>query len=116
MQYYETIHTEDIGGFRIMCSVKHDDTDPRDLFDDPIEDINEICRKIDDGTYVWFIARVEAFKHGILLGTSYIRGNLYDNIKDFIKDGVYEDMMDEAIDEAKNNLEMLCTTRNEVTA
>ena len=116
MQYYETIHTEDVNGFHIMCSVTHEDTHPRDLFDDTIDDINEICRKIDNGTYVWFIARVEAFKHGILLGTSYLGGNLYDDAKEFIRDGCYEDMMQEAIQEAKKNLEMLYTTREEVTA
>ena len=115
MQHYETIHTEDVNGFHIMCSVTHEDTHPRDLFDDSIDDINEICRKIDNGTYVWFIARVEAFKEGILLGTSYVGGNLYDDVKDFIKDGMYEDMMHEAINEAKRNLEMLYTTRDEVT-
>jgi hypothetical protein len=116
MRHYETIHTEDINGFHIMCSVTHEDIHPRDCFDDSIDDINEICRKIDNGTYVWFVARVEAFKGGILLGTSYVGGNLYENVKDFIKDGMYEDMMHEAINEAKKNLEMLYTTRDEVTA
>ena len=116
MQYYETIHTEDVNGFHIMCSVTHEDTHPRDLFDDTIDDIDEMCRKIDNGSIVWFVARVEAFKHGILLGTSYLGGNLYDNVKDFINDGSYEDMMQEAIQEAKKNLDMLYTTREEVTA
>jgi hypothetical protein len=116
MQYYETIHTEDVNGFHIMCSITHEDTHPNDLFDDSIDDISEICRKIDNGTCTWFIARVEAFKGGILLGTSYLGGNLYDDPKDFVKDCNYEDMMQEAISEAKKNLEMLYTTRDEVTA
>lgn len=116
MRYFETIHTEDVNGFHIMCSVTHEDIHPRDCFDDTIDDINEICRKIDNGSCVWFVARVEAFKHGILLGTSCLGGNLYDNVKDFINDVSYEDMMHEAITEAKKNLEMLYTTRDEVTA
>ena len=115
MQYYETIHTEDVNGFHIMCSITHEDTHPNDLYDDSCHDINEICRKIDNGTYTWFIARVEAFKSGILLGTSYLGGNLYEDVKEFINDGMYEDMMHEALTEAKKNLEMLYTTRDEVT-
>jgi hypothetical protein len=94
-----------------MCSVTHEDLHPSDLFDDTVDDINEICRKIDNGTYTWFIARVEAYKHGILLGTSYIGGNLYEDVKEFISDGYYEDMMHEAMNEAKKNLEMFYNTQ-----
>ena len=111
MRHYETIHTEDVNGFHIMCSVTHEDLHPSDLFDDTVDDINEICRKIDNGTYTWFIARVEAYKHGILLGTSYIGGNLYEDVKEFISDGYYEDMMHEAMNEAKKNLEMFYNTQ-----
>jgi hypothetical protein len=114
MTHYETIHTEDLNGFHIMCSITHEDTHPNELYDASAYDINEICRKIDNGTYTWFIARVEAFKGGILLGTSYLGGNLYDDPKDFVKDCNYEDMMNEALTEAKKNLDMLYTTRDEV--
>ena len=115
MTHYETIHTEDVNGFHIVFSAAYEDMHPRDCFDDTVDEIDEICRKIDNGTYVWFIARVEAYKHGIMLGTSYLGGNLYDSFKDFINDEYYEDLMCQAIDEAKGNLEMLYTTRDEVT-
>jgi hypothetical protein len=105
---YETIYTEDTQGFHIMFSVAHEDSHPRDMFDDSVTDIEELCRKIDNGVYSWFVARVEAYKHGILLGTDYLGGCLYDSPMQFVKeDSYYSDMVDNAISEAKKNLEKL---------
>ena len=110
MKHYETIKTEDTQGFHVVCSVAYEDTHPRDLFDDSCHDVDEICRKIDDGTYVWFMVRVEAYKNGILLGTDYLGGCLYDNYQDFLNDGYYEDMVQQAIAEANANLDKLFAT------
>ena len=107
MRYFETIKTEDTQGFHIVCSVGHEDTHPRDSFDDSCHDIDDICRKIDSGEYVWFMARVEAYKEGILLGTDYLGGCLYNSYKEFTEDAYYEDMVNTAIADAKANLEKL---------
>ena len=110
MKYYETIKTEETQGFHIVCSVAYEDTHPRDLFDDSCHDIEEIVRKIDNGSYVWFMVRVEAFKNGILLGTDYLGGCLYESYQDFLDNAYYEDMVHQAIQEARANLDKLLET------
>jgi hypothetical protein len=109
MQYYETVNKETRDGFEIVFSVTHEDTHPRDLFDDSIDDINELCKKIDNGEYAWFIARVQAFKNGVLLGEEHLGGCLYDTCKDFIKEsgGYYDDMVFNVIKEAKQKITLL---------
>ena len=109
MQHFDIIDTREIDGFTIVLSVTPEDLHPRDLFDDSVDDIDEICRKIDNGTYDWFVARVQAFKNGIELGTDYLGGNLYDSCRDFIEQsgGYYEEMVQSAIAEAKKNIESL---------
>lgn len=109
MKHYQTIKTEDTQGFHIVCSVAYEDTHPSDLFDDSCHDINDICQKIDDGFYQWFIVRVEAYKNGILLGSDYLGGCLYESYEDFLEDGYYGDMVDQAITEAKTNINKLVT-------
>ena len=110
MKHYETIKTEETQGFHIVCSVAYEDSHPRDYFDDTEYQIEDICQKIDSGALVWFVARVEAFKNGILLGTDYLGACLYDNYQDFLNDGYYEDMVSQAITEANANLKKLFET------
>lgn len=109
MKHYETIKTEDTQGFHIVCSIAYEDEHPRDFYDTS-EDINEICRKIDNGTYQWFQARVEAYKNGILLGVDYLGCCLYASYQEFLNDAYYEDMVSSAITEAQENLQKLLET------
>lgn len=109
MKHYQTIKTEDTQGFHIVCSVAYEDTHPSDLFDGSCHDIGDICQKIDDGFYQWFMVRVEAYKNGILLGSVYLGGCLYESYEDFLEDGYYGDMVDQAVTEAKTNIDKLVT-------
>lgn len=105
---YETIKTEDIRGFHIVFSAAPEDTHPRNSFDDSCHEIEDICRKIDNGTYVWFVARVQAYRHGVLLASDYLGGCLYDSFEDFMQEGgYYEDMVNTVISEAKQTLAAL---------
>lgn len=112
-KHYETLYTRETRGFHVVFSISYEETHPRDLFDDSVDDINEICEKIDNGFYTWFVARVEAYKNGILLASDYFGGNLYENPKDFINDGYFEDMVDNVVFEAQKTLDKLF---EEVTA
>lgn len=117
MRHYETIHTEDTQGFHIVVSVTDEDFHPRDCFDYEEDEMQELCRKIDVGLYAWFAVRVEAYKGGILLGSDYLGGCLYDSPKQFIEmNDYYSDMVDNAIQEAKNALERLYAAREPLTA
>jgi hypothetical protein len=112
MQHYDTIDKQTVNGFDIVCSTTYEDTHPRDLFDDTVDDIGEMCRKIDLGLLDWFVVRVQAYKEGVLLGEAYLGGNLYDNRQDFVTEsgGYYQDLMGEAINEAKSKLDRLLAT------
>jgi hypothetical protein len=108
MKHYELIHSEEYKGFDINFYVTYEDIHPRDLFDGAVEDIKEICQKIDDGHYVWFIAKVTASKHGIELADDYLGGNLYENEKQFVtEDGYYADMRESVVKQAEENIQLL---------
>jgi len=107
MTYWETIHTTEKEGFNLELSITHEELHPRDCFDDSIEDISEICRKIDSGALYWFTARMRAFKHDIELGSDYLGACLYDNLREFIDDAYCEDLADNALKEARKNLKIL---------
>jgi hypothetical protein len=104
MNYYEEIHSEETRGFLVTTSIRPEDIHPRDLFDYSQEEIEDLCEKIDRDYYSWFCVRVEVRKRGVILGTDYLGGCLYENPKDFIQDAYYEDMVNNAIEDAKNNL------------
>ena len=108
MTYWETIDEREHNGFLIVTSITHEDTHSRDLFDETPEQLAEMCRQIDNGLLSWFVARVQAFKHGVLLGTDYLGGNLYENPEDFLKESdYYSDMVDTVTTEATNTIELL---------
>lgn len=112
---WEKLHEEQDQGFDIVLSIAPEDIDPADLFDtsidtdtgEPVYDIDEIYRKINNGTYSWFVARVKAYKHGIELGCEYLGGNLYADPNEFIADGCFADLKWQALEEAKNAIQLL---------
>lgn len=107
MQHWETIKTASVDGFDIVLSFAPEDTHPRDCFDDSIDDIQQLCKDIDSGRLIWFVARVEAHKNGICLASDYLGGCLYSDAADFIAGGYYDDMVQTAISDARNAIEQL---------
>ncbi len=106
MSHFETVHTEDFAGFRIELSMAPEDMRPDWDFESP-EDEAETLRKIDNGSLLWFVAKVTASRKGIVLGTDYLGGCCYELVKDFLQDGYYVDMIDTAVAEARKTLEEL---------
>jgi hypothetical protein len=107
-RHYDTLLETQSEGFDIIVDKTWEDLSPRDLFDcETEEEIDEICRKIDNGTLDWFMLRVRAFYDGVELGTDYVGGFLYDNPMDVLKDGVVDDMIYTAVKEAKGNAQSL---------
>ncbi|CAB5238867.1 hypothetical protein UFOVP230_56 [uncultured Caudovirales phage] len=99
--YYETIHEAKINGFDVIASIAPEtDFSPSDLFDESVDDIDEINKKINDGIYQWFLLRVQVMKSGKELGACTIGGLLYEDPMEVMIDGVYADCMAEALSEA----------------
>lgn len=106
MSHYTTHYEETIEGFDIVFSAAYEDTHPRDQF--MPEDVQQICEDIDNGKYEWFVARVQAFKNGIELGTDYLGGCLYESPMQFVKDNdYYSEMVQSVINEAKAHIQAL---------
>jgi len=99
--YYDELARYERDGFTVIVDKTYEDMHPRDSFDDSCHDIDEICRKIDNGTYDWFMLRVRVMVEGLELGSSYLGGCLYSDARDILTDGVAEDCIWEALNEAK---------------
>ena len=106
-RYWDKLKEFEADGFEIIVDKSWEDIHPRDLFDDSCHDIDEICRKIDNGTYDWFILRVRALIDGHELGSALCGGFLYEDVNDVFKDGIVADMVDEAVEEAKREAVVL---------
>jgi hypothetical protein len=104
--YWETAHTETAAGFEIVLSVTPEDMPPD--WDETEEELAETLRKIDNGTLAYFVARVEARKEGLTLGTTYLGGCCYDSVSQFVaSSGYYGDMVEEAVEEARKTIAKL---------
>ena len=97
MRHYDTIAEQQRGPFKIIVDKTWEDIHPSDCFDDSCHDIQDICRKIDDGTYDWFMLRTRVFYEGVELAAEYLGGCLYDDANDVMTDGVAEDQIYQAL-------------------
>lgn len=101
MRHYDTIAEQQRGPFKIIVDKTWEDLHPRDLFDDSCHDIEELCRKIDDGTYDWFMLRTRVYFEGVELAEEYLGGCLYDDANEVMNDGVAEDQIYQALQHAR---------------
>jgi hypothetical protein len=104
MQYYEELATYERDGFDIIVDKTYEDMHPRDSFDDSCHNIDEICRKIDDGTYEWFMLRVRVLVEGLELSREHVGACLYYDAREVLTDGTAEDIIDSAMTDAKKQV------------
>jgi hypothetical protein len=98
--YWTTSHIDTVDGFEIVLSVTPEDMPPD--WDETEEERAETLRKLNDGVWDYFVARVEARREGITLGSAYLGGCCYESVRQFVEEGdYYGAMIDEAIDEAR---------------
>ena len=103
-RYYDTLAEFERDGFTIIVDKTYEDMHASHCFDDSVHDIDEICRKIDNGTYDWFMLRVRVMVEGLELGSAYLGGCLYEDPKEVLTDGTAEDFIAEAMVEAKSKV------------
>ena len=100
--YYNELATFERDGFTIIVDTTHEDIHPRDCFE--TDDVAEICRKIDDGTYEWFMLRVRVLVEGLELSSEYLGGCLYEDAREVLTDGTAEDQIHSALTAAKKQV------------
>ena len=98
MRDYTEIAVIERNGFDIIVDRTWEDIDPRGQFEEC--DVDDICAKINDGTYEWFMLRVRVLLDGHVFATEYLGGCLYEDPKDVMTDGVADDMIFSALVEA----------------
>jgi hypothetical protein len=101
-RYYDTIAEFERDGFTVIVDKTYEDFNPRDHFED--DNMDEIIRKIDNGTYEWFMLRVRVLVEGLELGSAYLGGCLYEDPREVLTDGIAEDFIAEAMKEAKSQV------------
>ena len=91
--------------FEIVLKFEEEDQPLEDTFDDSIHDIKELYRKIDNGTYVYFCAHMEAWYNDMHLSDDYLCGCLYKSYDDFIESNDYfSDMKNIVLEEGYKKL------------
>jgi len=104
MQHYDHLATYEREGFDIIVDKTYEDMHPRDTFDDSCHNIDEICEKIDNGTYEWFMLRVRVLVEGLELSREHVGGCLYYDFREVLTDGTAEDLIDSAMTDAKKQV------------
>ena len=103
MTYWEIVFQEEKDGFIITLEITPE-TDKPDWDFESEQERKDLIEKINNGNILWFVAKVTAMKHGILLADDYLGGCCYDSIKDFINDAYYQDMVDNVLKAVKQKI------------
>jgi hypothetical protein len=101
---YDELARYERDGFTVVVDKTWEDVSPRDLFDDSVTDVEEICRKIDNYTLDWFMLRVRVLVDEHELATEYVGGFLYEDAREVLTDGTAEDMIAGALITAKREV------------
>ena len=104
---YQTIYTDTAAEFDIVFSIEQEHVEPDWDFENEEDKQDTLCR-IENGDLVYFIARVQALKNGIVLGTDHLGGCCYDSYMQFVKDSdYYANMVENAVIEARLTIKKL---------
>jgi hypothetical protein len=102
MRHYKELAKYERDGFKVIVDKTYEEIHPRDCFE--TDDVKEICRKIDDGTYDWFMLRVRVLVEGLELASEYLGGCCYEDAEEVLTDGTADSIVDMALDEAKKQV------------
>jgi len=100
-RYYDELASYEREGFDIIVDKTYEDLNPRDMFDDCVTDLDQLCKDIECGNLDWFMLRVRVMVEGLELGSAYLGGCLYEDPREVLSDGTAEDLIAEAMIEAK---------------
>ena len=102
MRYYDILAEYEREGYTIIVDKTYEDLNPRDCFD--YDEDEELFRKIENGTYDWFMLRVRVLVEGLELSSEYLGGCCYEDAKEVLTDGTAEDKIYEALADAKKQV------------
>jgi hypothetical protein len=103
-RYYDELASYEREGFDIIVDKTYEDLNPRDMFDDCVTDLDQLCKDIECGNLDWFMLRVRVMVEGLELSSEYLGGCLYEDPREILSDGTAEDIIAEAMKEAKTKV------------
>ena len=98
--------------WRIELDAEEEIASPDMTHDWTVSSREEVFEKINNGTWIWFEAKVSVIHKPteLTLGTDYLGACCYESLEQFAQPGGYvRSMTSEAISEARNNMERLTT-------
>ena len=98
--------------WRIELDAEAETDSPDMTYDWSAHSREEVLEKINNGTWLWFIAIVSVIHKptGLMLGEDFLGACCYESLEDFAQPGGYvRSMTREAISEARNNMKRLTT-------
>lgn len=98
------IKRESVNGLDVVFGYDYEFLNPRNLFDESCYDVDQICRDIDNGKYIWCIACIDIYKAGILIGSSSLGGILTESESD-LTDDYFKELFSLAIEDASKSLQ-----------
>jgi len=102
----ETMELPSKEGFTLRLSALVDFTPISDTFED--EQVKEVIERINSGEWLYFCAKVTAYKKGIELSSDYLGGCVYEGLEDFAEcSGYVDDMINTVVNEAKETIKEL---------
>ena len=103
------MHTGNFEGFDIEVTAEMEHEEPEGYIDSGDKEADrEVIRRIRNGDYRWFSAKVTASKAGVELAESHLGGCCYTCLADFVDNsGYYEDMRGEVVAAAIKKIEQL---------
>lgn len=107
MRYWNHLRTTTEGPFTIVVDKSWEDIPLSDLYDESCYDIEDLNRKINDGTYDWFMLRARVLFNGAEVGEHTMGGFLYEDVNEVFEDGMADDIIWGAKAEARKWLEDL---------
>jgi len=102
MRHYDELAVYEREGYEIIVDKTWEDMNPRDCFD--FDEDEELFRKIENGTYDWFMLRVRVLVEGLELDSEYLGGCCYEDPKECLTDGTAEDLIAQSMDNAKKQV------------
>jgi hypothetical protein len=112
-RYYDELATYEREGYTVVVDKSWEDLNPRDCFD--FDEDEELFRKIDNGTYDWFMLRVRVMVEGLELASEYLGGCCYEDARECLTDGTAEDLIYTALIAAKKDVYRLSRVFTELS-
>jgi hypothetical protein len=109
------IKSEEVGSFEVKYYWDYEWIAIKDLFDDTVDDIEDIERKVDNGDLWWIVASAKVFLDGAEIGSASIGGILLNSIDDltdsesYILDDIKIESLYMANEWIARNRSVICT-------